>query len=83
MVPGPVVAARPPRAASASSRSPSRSRSRPASGVMHLRSDPVPKDAEAFVAGKGVTYTSPDGSFQVQLPQQPVLDTHDDDRSTP
>ncbi|MCU1467274.1 MAG: hypothetical protein JWM72_3202, partial [Actinomycetia bacterium] len=44
-------------------------------GAMHLHSDPLPAGTSAFVAGKGVMYTSPDGSFQVQLPQSPVLDT--------
>jgi hypothetical protein len=41
--------------------------------VMHLRSDPLPAGTSDFVAGKGVTYTSPDGAFQVQLPQQPQV----------
>jgi hypothetical protein len=44
-------------------------------GVMHRHSDPLPAGTSAFVAGKGVTYTSPDGSFQVLLPQSPALDT--------
>ncbi|MDQ1383817.1 MAG: hypothetical protein QOG65_1196 [Actinomycetota bacterium] len=44
-------------------------------GAMHLHSDPLPAGTNAFVAGEGVTYTSPDGSFQVQLPHTPVLDT--------
>jgi hypothetical protein len=41
--------------------------------IMHLRSDPLPAGTSAFVAGEGVTYTSPDGAFQVQLPQQPQV----------
>jgi hypothetical protein len=41
--------------------------------IMHLRSDPLPAGTSDFVAGKGVTYTSPDGAFQVQLPQQPQV----------
>jgi len=43
-------------------------------GVMHLRSDPLPAGTSAFVAGGGVTYTSPDGAYQVQLPTQPETD---------
>ncbi len=44
-------------------------------GVMHLRSsDALPAGTAAFVAGGGVTYTSTDGAFQVQLPQAPVLE---------
>jgi len=43
-------------------------------GVMHLRSDPLPAGTSAFVAGRGVTYTSPDGAFQAELPKQPEMD---------
>ncbi|HEV7526266.1 MAG TPA: hypothetical protein VGP92_14940 [Acidimicrobiia bacterium] len=43
-------------------------------GVMHLRADPLPAGTSAFVAGGGVTYTSPDGAFQVQLPKAPTVD---------
>jgi hypothetical protein len=45
-----------------------------AAGVMHLRSNPLPAGTSDFVAGQGVTYTSPDGAFQVKLPQQPQVD---------
>src|SRR5262245_51535616 len=41
--------------------------------VMHLRSDKMPAGTSAFVAGNGVTYSSPDGAFQVQLPEQPQV----------
>jgi hypothetical protein len=41
--------------------------------ILHLRSDPLPAGTSDYVAGKGVTYTSPDGAFQVQLPQQPQV----------
>jgi hypothetical protein len=44
--------------------------------IMHLRSDPLPAGTTAFVSGDGVTYTSPDGAFQVQLPQQPEVQHH-------
>ena len=43
-------------------------------GAMHLRSDPLPAGTSAFASGGGVTYTSPDGAFQVQLPKAPELD---------
>jgi hypothetical protein len=43
-------------------------------GILHLRSDPLPAGTSAFVAGNGVTYTSPDGVFQVQLPQNPQVE---------
>jgi hypothetical protein len=42
--------------------------------AMHLRSDPLPAGTSAFVSGQGITYTSPDGTFQVQLPQQPQVE---------
>ncbi len=41
---------------------------------MHFRSDPLPKGTSAFASGGGVTYTSPDGGYQVQLPQTPTED---------
>ncbi len=41
--------------------------------VMHLRSDPLPPGTSAFASGGGVTYTSPDGAFQVQLPKAPEM----------
>jgi hypothetical protein len=41
--------------------------------VMHLRSDPLPAGTSDFVAGKGVSYVSPDGAFSVLLPQQPQV----------
>ena len=41
--------------------------------VLHLRSDPLPPGTSAFASGGGVTYTSPDGSFQVQLPKAPEM----------
>jgi hypothetical protein len=44
-----------------------------AAAIMHLRADPLPAGTSDYVAGKGVTYTSPDGAFQVLLPQQPQM----------
>ena len=44
-------------------------------GVMHLRSgDPLPAGTSEYVAGHGVDFVSPDGTFQVQLPAQPEVD---------
>lgn len=43
-------------------------------GVMHFRSDPLPAGTSEFASGGGVTYTSPDGTFEVQLPKPPDLD---------
>jgi hypothetical protein len=43
-------------------------------GAMHFRSDPLPAGTSAFVAGNGVTYTSADGAFQVQLPTAPAVE---------
>src|SRR5262249_34578721 len=44
-------------------------------GVMHLRSgDPLPSGTSAFVAGHGVDFVSPDGTFQAQMPTQPEVD---------
>ena len=42
-------------------------------GVMHFHSDPLPQGTSAFVAGNGVSYTAPDGAYQIQLPQTPVV----------
>src|SRR3954454_20063646 len=42
-------------------------------GVMHFRSDPLPAGTSDFASGGGITYTSPDGTFQVQLPKEPEL----------
>jgi len=42
--------------------------------VVHMHSDPLPAGTSGFVAGGGVTYDSPDGSFEVQLPQTPTTD---------
>ena len=39
-----------------------------------LHSDPLPSGTSAFVNGGGVTYTSADGAFLVQLPQSPTID---------
>ncbi len=44
-------------------------------GFEHFHSDPLPAGTSAFVAGNGVTYTAPDGTFQIQLPQTPAVDT--------
>ncbi len=44
-------------------------------GVIHFHSDPLPAGTSAFVAGNGITYTAPDGAFQVQLPQAPLVQT--------
>jgi hypothetical protein len=42
-------------------------------GVMHLRADPLPAGTSEFASGGGITYTSPDGAFQVQLPKAPEM----------
>ncbi len=42
--------------------------------ALHFRSDPLPAGTSTFASGGGVTYTAPDGGFQVLLPQTPALD---------
>jgi hypothetical protein len=43
-------------------------------GFTHFRSDPLPAGTSDFASGGGVTFTSPDGAFQVLLPQTPQVE---------
>jgi hypothetical protein len=40
----------------------------------HRSGRPLPAGTSSFVNGGGVTYTSADGAFLVQLPQSPMID---------
>lgn len=45
-----------------------------AGALAFLRSDSLPAGTAAFVAGHGVEYTAPDGSFSARFPRQPVAE---------
>jgi hypothetical protein len=43
--------------------------------ALHARSNALPSGTSAFVEGDGIVFSSPDGSYAAQFPEEPVVDS--------